>query len=131
MSNPLTSGFHRDASDHAKVEFDRLDHNIVNNGFKGKQITAVRTRYRTTYTKYLAIEEGICRFEEEHSITERWAHNSQQYKDALVLMTERKYQTALAEVERLVVQRLFELTKLGMSGVGMWNVSYMSNTYLS
>ncbi|KAJ7279762.1 hypothetical protein C8J57DRAFT_1434098 [Mycena rebaudengoi] len=104
-------------SEPQQIQFHRLDHNIVNNGFKGKQITAVRTRYRTTYTKYLAIEEGICRFEEEHSITERWAHNSQQYKDALVLMTERKYQAALAEVERLVVQRLFELTKLGMSGV--------------
>ncbi|KAJ6594081.1 hypothetical protein B0H19DRAFT_919089, partial [Mycena capillaripes] len=31
--------------------------------------------------------------------------------------TQRKYREALAEVERLVVQRLFELTKLGMSGL--------------
>ncbi|KAJ7756906.1 hypothetical protein B0H14DRAFT_2245062, partial [Mycena olivaceomarginata] len=31
--------------------------------------------------------------------------------------TERKYREALTEVERLVVQRLFELTKLGMSGL--------------
>jgi hypothetical protein len=35
-----------------------------------------------------------------------------------MLLTERKYLIALAEVERLVVQRLLELTKLGMSGVG-------------
>ncbi|KAF8200635.1 hypothetical protein K438DRAFT_1504905, partial [Mycena galopus ATCC 62051] len=31
--------------------------------------------------------------------------------------TERKYREAVTEVERLVVQRLFELTKLGMSGL--------------
>jgi hypothetical protein len=42
----------------------------------------------------------------------------QVYKDAQLLMTERKYRRALDELERLVVQRLFEMTKLGMSGVG-------------
>ncbi|KAF8194797.1 hypothetical protein K438DRAFT_1587654, partial [Mycena galopus ATCC 62051] len=36
----------------------------------------------------------------------------------LVLMGERKYRSALTELERLVVARLFELTKLGMGGVG-------------
>ncbi|KAJ7102688.1 hypothetical protein C8R43DRAFT_857483, partial [Mycena crocata] len=35
----------------------------------------------------------------------------------LVLMSHRKYQAALAELERLVVQHLFELTKMGMTGV--------------
>ncbi|KAJ6550351.1 hypothetical protein B0H10DRAFT_1737983, partial [Mycena sp. CBHHK59/15] len=35
----------------------------------------------------------------------------------LVVTTERRYRAAVAEVERLVVMRLFELTKMGMSGV--------------
>lgn len=35
-------------------------------------------------------------------------------------MVERKYRAAVSELERLVVMRLFELTKLGMSGVGVW-----------
>ncbi|KAF7326889.1 hypothetical protein MVEN_02582800 [Mycena venus] len=93
------------ASDQAKQDFQRLDYNIVNNGYTAPQITLVRTRYRTTYTKVLAIEEDLCRFEESHGIT------------AGVLTTERRYRKALMEVERLVVQRLFELTKLGMSGL--------------
>ncbi|KAJ6620823.1 hypothetical protein B0H10DRAFT_1791286 [Mycena sp. CBHHK59/15] len=107
-----------EASDCAKLEFQRLDWNIANSGYLKPQIASVRTRYRTTYTRYLAIEEEVCRFEEEHKIEARWMPESEQYKAALVLTTERKYQKALAEIERLVVQRLFELTKLGMSGVG-------------
>jgi hypothetical protein len=35
-----------------------------------------------------------------------------------VLLKERKYRAALSELERLAVARLFELTKLNMSGVG-------------
>ncbi|KAJ7101522.1 hypothetical protein B0H15DRAFT_769413 [Mycena belliarum] len=100
-----------------KVEFNQLDYNIINNRYTAKQIAAVRTRYRTTYTKFLTVQEGICRFEEEHGIEERWTTDSPQYQEALVVTTERRYQAALAEVERLVVQRLLELTKLNMSGV--------------
>jgi hypothetical protein len=43
----------------------------------------------------------------------------QEYEDGLVLVRERKYRRALDDLERLVVQRIFEMTKLGMSGVGM------------
>jgi hypothetical protein len=34
------------------------------------------------------------------------------------MMSQRRYRRALDVVERLVVQRLLEMTKLGMSGVG-------------
>ncbi|KAK6996080.1 hypothetical protein R3P38DRAFT_3329629 [Favolaschia claudopus] len=95
--------------DQAKREFKAgPDYNIVNNGYISAKIAQVRTRYRTTYTKLLAMEEELCRFEEEHSIVVRWDPNSQQYKDGLSLANR-------AKVERLVVQRLFELTKLGMT----------------
>jgi hypothetical protein len=33
-------------------------------------------------------------------------------------MSERRYKKAVSDLESLVVQRLFEMTKLGMSGVG-------------
>ncbi|KAJ7759684.1 hypothetical protein B0H14DRAFT_2634389 [Mycena olivaceomarginata] len=105
------------ASDQAKKEFNRLDFNIIHNGYTKPQITLVRTQYRTTYTKFLAVEEDLCRFEEAHGIEVRWMPNSKEYKDGLTLTTQRKYREALTEVERLVVQRLFELTKLGMSGL--------------
>ena len=42
----------------------------------------------------------------------------QEYQDGLVVVCERKYRRAVDDLERLVVQRLFEMKKLGMNGVG-------------
>lgn len=61
----------------------------------------------------------VLRYEEEHNIETRWAPTSEEYLNALTVVTERKYRRAIDDLERLVVQRLFEMTKLGMSGVGM------------
>ena len=63
-------------------------------------------------------EEELIRYEEEHGIVNRWDESSQEYKDALNLLTKREYRRAVDNLERLVVQRLLELTKLGMNGVG-------------
>ena len=87
-------------------------------GIKAPQIRNIRTRYRTTYSKWEACHEKVCRFEEEHGIVERWTPSMKEYNDALVLLAERTYHRALDELERLVVQRLLEMTKLGMNGVG-------------
>ncbi|KAJ6463583.1 hypothetical protein DFH09DRAFT_1254717 [Mycena vulgaris] len=105
-------------SDAAKTEYCRLDYNITQNGFMRSDIARVNTRYRTTHTKYLATLEEVCRYEEANNIEARWTPASQSYVDALVMMTERRYRVAVDDLERLVVQRLFEMTKLGMSGVG-------------
>ncbi|KAJ7435348.1 hypothetical protein B0H11DRAFT_2257308 [Mycena galericulata] len=105
-------------SEAAKIEFRQLDYNIINNSYTRADIARVKTQYRTTYTKYLTTQEELCVFEELHNIPERWTVESKEYRDALVLMTERRYKVAVRELERLVVQRLFEMTKLGMSGVG-------------
>lgn len=42
----------------------------------------------------------------------------QEYQDGLVIVRERKYRRAVDDLERLVVQRLFEMNKLGMNGIG-------------
>lgn len=115
----LISAASRDASDTAAVEYKALDHNIVNNGYTRKKIASVKTLYRTTFTRYTTKNDEVLRYEEEHSIETRWLQTSKEYSDALVLMRERKYRRAIDQLERLVVQRLFEMTKLGMSGVGM------------
>ncbi|KAJ6530410.1 hypothetical protein DFH09DRAFT_1093639 [Mycena vulgaris] len=82
------------------------------------EITVIRTRYRTMYTRLLQVEEEVSRFEEEHGYKVRWTTASKEYQDALLLMNERCYWRALDKLECLVVQRLLELTKLLMSGVG-------------
>ena len=42
----------------------------------------------------------------------------QEYQDGLVIVRGRKYRRAVDDLERLVVQRLFEMNKLGMNGIG-------------
>ncbi|KAJ6555295.1 hypothetical protein B0H10DRAFT_2373425 [Mycena sp. CBHHK59/15] len=104
-------------SDKAKSDWNARDYHIIN-GIGRAEIIHINTRYRTTHTKYLATEEEVCRFEETNDIVNRWTSTSQPYIDGIVLMTERRYRLAVDELERLVVQRLFEMTKLSMSGVG-------------
>lgn len=74
-------------------------------------------------------DEEILRFEEDHNITERWVPGSPQYISAAKLLAERKYRQAIDTLERLVVQRLFELTKLGMNGVGAYSFNCLSFMY--
>ncbi|KAJ7199256.1 hypothetical protein GGX14DRAFT_536557 [Mycena pura] len=105
-------------SDKARVAYNNLDENIIHNGYTRKEIAAVRSRYQTTWTRYLDISETVRRHEEEHNIEQRWEPNSAEFKAATVLLSERKYRAAVSNLERLVVARLFELTKFGMSGVG-------------
>ncbi|KAJ7765466.1 hypothetical protein DFH07DRAFT_737847, partial [Mycena maculata] len=102
----------------AKVDFHALDQNIIYNGYKAADIVRIRTQYRTTFTRFLATQEEVCRFEEAHKIADRWLPTSKEYQDALLLMSECRYKVAVTGLERLVVQRLFEMTKLGMSGIG-------------
>ena len=117
----------RSESDKANIEFNRLDFDIINNGYTQKEIAAVRTRYRTTFTRWAAKEEELCRYEEEHSIETRWLPDSDSYKATQTLLVERSYRRAVDNLERLVVQRLFELTKLGMNGVGKFMLFILSS----
>ena len=109
----------RSESDQANVEFRNLDFNIIKNGYTRKEIAAVRTRHQTKFTRWAAKEEELSRYKEEHAIDTRWLPDSDSYKATQKLLVERSYRRAVDNLERLVVQRLFELTKLGINGVGM------------
>ncbi|CAK5283134.1 unnamed protein product [Mycena citricolor] len=107
-----------DASAAAAADFKNLDLLIIRDSIKGPKISAICTRYRTTHTQHLLVEEEVARFEEEHGIVTQWEQSSHEYRKALVTLAEQRYRRALDKLERLVVQRLMELTKLSMSGVG-------------
>ena len=92
-------------SDKAKLEFERLDYNIIHNKYTWKQITNVKTQYRTTYTRWLAQHEEVCWFEEEHSIETCWTPSSSEYNNALIIVSERTYRKALNTLEQLFFQR--------------------------
>ncbi|KAJ7440713.1 hypothetical protein B0H11DRAFT_1750555, partial [Mycena galericulata] len=106
-----------EASRAAERDFKNLDYLIIHQGIQAREIAAIRTRYRTSHTRLLLVEEEVALFEEEHGHEQRWTSNSQECRDALILTNERRYRRALDKLERLVVQRLLELTKLSMSGV--------------
>ena len=95
-----------------------MDYNIMKLGWQKREIAACTRRLRTSHSRHLRVEQEVTLFEEEHDINKRWTADSKEYRDALVLISERKYRRALDKLESLVVKRLFEFTKLGMSGVG-------------
>jgi hypothetical protein len=109
----------RRKSDAAEKLYKKRDYLMIESGYTGKEITKITTQYRTTFERWQAKNMEVLRYEEEHNIETRWAPTSQEYLDALTVVTERKYRRAIDDLERLVVQRLFEMTKLGMSGVGV------------
>ena len=90
---------------------------MIQEGYTGQQITKITTQSHTTFQRWLAKNEEVLHYEEMHNIEIRWTPTMQEYEDGLVLVRERKYRRAVDDLERLVVQRLFEMTKLSMSGV--------------
>ncbi|KAI0782170.1 hypothetical protein C8Q75DRAFT_795935 [Abortiporus biennis] len=59
-------------------------------------------------------------------ISERWTPSSDEYKATTTYLTERRYHRALEKLQKLVVQRMFELHKLNLSQTG-----YKLRTHLS
>ncbi|KAF8878306.1 hypothetical protein BD779DRAFT_1613056 [Infundibulicybe gibba] len=81
-------------------------------------IKAVRCRLDSAFAKLQNAETQACTLELSLHIEARWTESHpeyQQYHQESVLTS---YRTALDELERLVVMRLFELTKMSNSGTG-------------
>jgi len=63
--------------------------------------------------------QSVQDLEKKLDITERWKVGGLQWRAAAKLVTMRKYQRALDNLESLVVARIFELTKMNMSQTGV------------
>ena len=53
-------------------------------------------------------------------ISKRWTPDTPEYVETARYIHERRYHQALNRLQRLVVQRLFELHRLNLSGIGMY-----------
>ena len=84
------------------------------------EIKHVRTRARTAHSRWALAEESVLQIEDELAIEKRWLPTSVEYKEGMDELRCRNYRLALDNLERLVIQRMFELTKLGMSGIGTY-----------
>ena len=51
-------------------------------------------------------------------VATRWQKGSDEWETTAALLTNRRYQRCLDELEALIVSRMFELTKMNMSQTG-------------
>lgn len=54
-------------------------------------------------------------------IAKRWTPDTPEYMETARYIRERQYHQALNHLQRLVIQRLFELHRLNLSGIGMYS----------
>jgi hypothetical protein len=52
------------------------------------------------------------------SIGARWTSDSEEWKEAAIMVKRRRYQRALDQLQGVIIARMFELTKMNMSGTG-------------
>ena len=98
----------------ARSNWERI--NVSNASVQTKR--GARTKYEITHEKWWLLDERAGILEEELEIDIRWAEDSAEYRSAVQILKEREYRSALDNLEHLVVQRLFELSKLGVYGLG-------------
>ena len=63
-------------------------------------------------------EQLVVKIEDQLELESPWNPESPEFQLVEKDMVQRQYRLALDELERLVVQRLFELSKLNMNGTG-------------
>jgi hypothetical protein len=83
----------------------------------------LETRRRYAADKLDILLREITALEVKLNITVRWSPTSPEYIETMKYVRERKYRRALDHLQRLVVQRLFELHRLNLSGVGMSSIT--------
>jgi hypothetical protein len=67
---------------------------------------------------YQSMQDLLQEFENVHDIANRWTPDMPEWKAVSQYFATRDYQKALTRLEGLVVARLFELHKMGLSGTG-------------
>lgn len=83
-----------------------------------QSIAQAHHRVNSAYTKLQNAETLVCDLETSLQITERWTPTSPEYQKFYQENVTTKYRATIDELERLVVMRLFELTKMSNSGTG-------------
>ncbi|TCD61105.1 hypothetical protein EIP91_009022 [Steccherinum ochraceum] len=73
---------------------------------------------RVQSARLLNFEQQLAEMEVAMGISRRWDPSDPDYVAALTYSCEREYHQAVDELQRLVVQRLFELQKLNLCGTG-------------
>ena len=81
-------------------------------------INQTRIRLDAAWAKYETALEYVGTLEVDLNIQERWTASNPEYQEFHQQSIRTNYSSALDELERLVVMRLFELSKMNSSGIG-------------
>jgi hypothetical protein len=85
-------------------------------------LMAARIRVDSSYARLQHVEALVAHIEIQLSIEVQWEIGDENYKHFKEEASLSKYHTALDELERLIIMRLFELSKLLLSGTGKFSV---------
>lgn len=80
-----------------------------------RRLEAQRRHAIELYEKILLSVQDL---EVRMGIHPRWLPESEEWQEAAIMVGRRRYQRALDELQGLIIARMFELTKMNMSGTG-------------
>lgn len=103
----------REAANNALTEIPASSLTLIN-----QALTAARIGVDSSYARLQHAEALVAHIEIQLSIEARWEIGDENYKRFKEEASLGKYRAALDELERLVIMRLFELSKLSLSGTG-------------
>ncbi len=118
-----------DAMAIAKSNYDLEFNPLTMSTVTAKKRTQHRLRFTLCVNKLATINDELLQIEDEMDIEGRWHPGCAEYKEGAKVLVERRYRRAIDNLERLIVQRLFELSKLGMGGLGMCPFVSCAATY--
>lgn len=93
-----------------------------------QHLKQLRMRAKAAFTRWETAQECVLRLEDGLKISheDHWNPGDWEYESVLSKLMQREYRLAIDNLERLVVQHLFELVKLGMSGLGAFLLSLLA-----
>lgn len=103
----------REAANNALTEIPASSLTLIN-----QALTTARIEVDSSYARLQHAEALVAHIEIQLSIEARWEIGDENYKCFKEEASLSKYRAALDELERLVIMRLFELSKLSLSGTG-------------
>lgn len=78
----------------------------------------LETERRYARERHDRVLHQVLELEDHMGIPKRWTPLTPEYVETIHYISERRYHKALNNLQRLVIQRLFELHRLNLSGVG-------------
>ncbi|KAG9089237.1 hypothetical protein FS749_001499 [Ceratobasidium sp. UAMH 11750] len=114
----------RERLETAQAEYDERRKVFISYDHPGgdlrKAATAnrIEARARSTMKQLLTLQQAVADFEEKHNISTPWTRDMEEWKDAEAIRRNRDFQRCIDDLERLSVQRIFELSRAGLRGLG-------------